>query len=1527
MKRILSLVLLLTLLVGMVPTVAQAETVQPTVENENVTFEGTNGFGTLLSEEIQDHQEEQEGYTAGYSIINLTVENGLATVEYSTLEEANLVVSLYSEDGLQLLVSGNVVVQAEETVAEVTLEGDMPEYFMASAYLLDIYDYSPLCASYDTPMYTKDMQELLASTVDDYDADKVLNLDDDKTTNFAVCADETKIIEYVDGVNTVIGADDETATYIIGNADENITDLQVGDVFVYAYSDDVILIVKVASVKINGTTATITGTDLELEEVFSYAKIEQNSGTSDITVDDTALEEGVTYEGIVDEGVQTYTSRALEGDTGVSSYLAYSWDKTFKRGNNLEASVKFLGTVGIDVNISLSYYISTKTQYFNFETNVGLKLAGSVTGKVEGKFPLGKWSTGIAGMKVGFEPEFKFEFEGKVEISLFAGLTIGLTYDTQSGLVVINGAPKVEPDFEIEGSVFIGIDLVPNIKALNGKVVEAKLSMPIGFQLDAAMRGTGMGESATQGDCVHGCKACVEIQLHFKIEGAASIKFFNSKKLTWKKNLAVVNVKIGDFYWSVDKGEFGKGQCPYIKYKVTVQTKIDDSRSISNINVVAIPKGSKTEIPLGKTNSNGVLTAYLKPDTYKFVADFTDKQYEKAATIVDSTKVILAKNGPTLTTIFNSGTYNEGNIIDPGAVVDSGKCGDNVYWTLYGSGLLTIDGSGEMTNYPTEKAPWDNYSLKSVRIADGVTSIGNGAFYQKFNLTSVIIPDSVTEIGTSAFEQCEGLTSITIPTSVTSIGASAFDGCSSLTSIVIPNGVSTIGFQTFWHCESLTSITIPDSITSIEAAAFCGCSNLTSITIPGSVTQIGYGAFENCDNLSDIYYNGTEMMWKQIDIDENHNEALVNANVHFEPGPVDGGSCGDNVKWLLEWTGEENILTISGTGKMTDYENYNDIPWREYWLDMDEIVIEPGVTTIGNYAFVNCEPMSVVIPDSVVRIGDYAFEWTEQITSIVIPDSVTSIGKGAFQYSMHLTDVTLSNNLTSISEDMFCGCEDLVSIVIPSGVVSVGSGTFADCCSLTDITIPESVNYIDRYAFEYCSELSNVYYEGSESQWSLINIEEDNGNLTSAIIHYNSSMTAVLTEYWINEEINQMTGADTPSLFSIFDGEYNTEVTDEYTLKTASFSGLVPGEQYVLLALVSIDIADVLATDNLLYIDQDVAPENGSLVFTYVQRVNTDSAYVMACGASQNNLKDAVVTFSRMLETEDTQSVDPVVSYNDRILEEGIDYVIVGTTDYTQKGTYSCYIRGIHNYSGGIECTYNVLCAHSEVQENTCVACGEIICAVSVDGEGNVVENFSSFADACTYAQISTTLCLQDNNAAMDLILPTGVNLDLNGYTLTADSVLTYSSSAIIDTSEDVSGLLKINDTDGNMISKDNSSLPVYDAKAGGYRFFAIDVQPCAVTGGNKYWFKIKTEKFAPLYELINADADVQIKVKMTWDGQTEDVYAAADLAFTKVWADRYNANEDIYITVTATEAEGLGNFKLIPMITSGSAEISGTEM
>jgi len=142
--------------------------------------------------------------------------------------------------------------------------------------------------------------------------------------------------------------------------------------------------------------------------------------------------------------------------------------------------------------------------------------------------------------------------------------------------------------------------------------------------------------------------------------------------------------------------------------------------------------------------------------------------------------------------------------------------------------------------------------LTSITIPNSVTSIGRGAFYRCTGLTSVTIPNSVTTIGCGAFTNCTRLASVTIGNGVTNIGDEAFFDCSRLTNVTIPNSVTSIGDGVFSRCTRLTSITIPNSLTSIEDYAFYGCSGLMNITIPNSVTSIGSHAFSECKGLTNI---------------------------------------------------------------------------------------------------------------------------------------------------------------------------------------------------------------------------------------------------------------------------------------------------------------------------------------------------------------------------------------------------------------------------------------------------------------------------------------------------------------------------------------------------------------------------------------------------------------------------------------------------------------------------------------------------
>ena len=175
----------------------------------------------------------------------------------------------------------------------------------------------------------------------------------------------------------------------------------------------------------------------------------------------------------------------------------------------------------------------------------------------------------------------------------------------------------------------------------------------------------------------------------------------------------------------------------------------------------------------------------------------------------------------------------------------------------------------------------------------------------------------------------------------------------------------------------------------------------------------------------------------------------------------------------LTWAIVDSTLTISGEGEMPDYIDYGDLeystPW--YYYLYKTVVIENGVTSIGNYAFCCSHMVSITIPTSVTRIGIDAFR-ASCLTSITIPNSVTSIGKGAFE-SCSLTSINIPHGVTRIEDDTFFLCVRLNSVTIPNSITSIGNSAFQHCVDITSIIIPNSVTHFANHAFENCLRLTS----------------------------------------------------------------------------------------------------------------------------------------------------------------------------------------------------------------------------------------------------------------------------------------------------------------------------------------------------------------------------------------------------------------------------------------------------------------------
>ena len=487
------------------------------------------------------------------------------------------------------------------------------------------------------------------------------------------------------------------------------------------------------------------------------------------------------------------------------------------------------------------------------------------------------------------------------------------------------------------------------------------------------------------------------------------------------------------------------------------------------------------------------------------------------------------------------------------------------------------------------------YNLISVVIPDSVTEIGAGAFMNCLNLRSITIGEGVSKIGIGAFNFmvqdnfCPMLVELVNKSSVDVhiynfassmpdgeeaaygelIELDVHDGESKIvnkddylfytkedthyligymgdnTDLILPesyNGNSYEIAPLAFAYYNIDSAVISDGVTKIGYGAFGACPNLLSVTIGSNVESIGIEAFVQCINLVEIINKSQHISTESIGVEDT-------VTIH------DGESKIKNIDgYIFNTTGESNIL-IRYRGNDTDLslpetcegENYEiggnvfikyditlvfiDSP--EMFISFDsmitsviipdsvtkihdeafescillsEVKIGNGVTSIGEYAFYDCYSLtSVTIPDSVTSIGDSAFSGCSSLLSVTIPDSVTSIGNYAFSGCSSLLSVTIPDSVTSIGYRAFTDCDSLESVVIGDSVTSIGSYAFEYCSSLVSVTIPDSVTSIGHSAFEYCSSLTDVYYTGTEEEWANIEIDNSYGSndyLLNATIHY-----------------------------------------------------------------------------------------------------------------------------------------------------------------------------------------------------------------------------------------------------------------------------------------------------------------------------------------------------------------------------------------------------------------------------------------
>ena len=1174
LKGALSLLLCMIMVFGaVIPSIAagRSNSSEASIEQDGLRLESTNAVGKVLAKAASEQTAQQSG---DYGIIDVEIAGNIVNVQINNEESCTVVVAVYDDDTGRMIGSGFCDAEKDADIVDVELNvSEVPEYYLLRVFLIDSQK-AALCEEYRYIEHTHNFIDAKSKTVDDFPDNVVLNLDESKTNNFAVVADEGIEIT-TDGVKNIL-ASSENDVYTFNNIDSQFDSLKVGDVISYTDGEQNSIVIKISSVKIQGNTAVIgSDADATIDELFSFLKIDNEfDGDGDkMSVDMTGVEEGIVYEGMekFDEEQQSPAKAPQKSKVDVSGTLDCPVWKISKKfgymgdgsGNNTgTATIEFKFEIKVSASYSLKAYYdadwewkwdfwNSYSSYYFFETvfEFNAKGTGSVTGTLSKEFYLGSITfVTPCGITCGVGFRLVFAASGSISLDLAKlSFKIGFRFDKDSGFKNLSSKPKIEliPTLKSELSVSLSLKVSPSVSLI--KVMEVAINPEIGikvsgtpFSLNPVDKITGKPDESK----VHTCSLCIDGSIKLFYTVSVSGRIFAKKA-----SITLVSTQewtVSKFYYSASTGklEFGK-TCPNILYCVTFTVVGKDGKALEGASV-NIGDGALYKFENGKpvkvggkvavTDDKGVAKAYYANGKHTATASKDNSEYSVSFTVMNAEEELKVK-------LNASGTDPDPN---PGGDTDPTPTPGILDKLTY----EIEDGKVTITDCDTSLS--GDIVLPSKIEGKSVTSIGSSAFENCSSLTSVTIPDSVTSIGSYAFWCCSSLTSITIPNSVTSIGYEAFDNCDKLnqinvdtantvyssengvlfnkdktelirypagktdTAYAIPDSVTSIGSSAFSDCSSLTSITIPDSVTSIGSSAFSDCSSLTSITIPDGVTSIDWSAFRDCSSLTSI--------------------------------------------------------TIPNSVTSIDSYAFSDCS------SLTSITIPNSVTSIGDHVFDGCKGLtSITIPDSVTSIGNDAFSYCSKLTSITIPDSVTSIGNWAFDGCSSLTSITIPDGVTSIGDHVFDGCKGLTSITIPDGVTSIGWHAFNWCDSLTSITIPDSVTSIGGCAFAYCSSLKDVYYSGTQEQWEKISIGNGNGSLTNATIHYGSSAPA--------ENARAMRAPAAPAAQNTSGAVY-----------TATAHNAVPGELYMLYAFSS-------GTDlsSLEYVAQ-LRADSSEVKFRYIPR-------------------------------------------------------------------------------------------------------------------------------------------------------------------------------------------------------------------------------------------------------------------------------------------------------------------------------------
>ena len=945
MKRLLAVLLASAMAFHLIPLQAIALSNRFSSSAPLETAENPDGLTQKNLEKLLRSSEETNSaeFSVENHITDIRINGRTAVVSCAAETEADLVVGIYADDAEEeLIASGTAdVAKTADGTAKVEIIGDIPEYYVVKGYLFEKEEHIPLCEPFKNSFYTKEIADIRNAVVQDFPEERVLNLDDDEQTNFAIVKQDITFVKAEDGFNKITQRDEESLTYTVSSAGDEIKNLHVGDVLVLDRPNETPIILRANNISVNGDTVTLSGDGtLRLEDVFSALKIEKSGSC---------------------QSVEELSGEAVTGSTTLKT------------------------------DYSVAVYLSENEKQISLSVENQVEGNSELTEKGEESVSFEPVSEVLArGVSLSMEPVVKISTENSANAKFLLRTEDGVRWDGSSHSTGKDPAAELKSPADV--SVTVEMELAPMLDIFNG-MTQMTLKTQTGIKAESTKKG---GEELEDG-VRHACKECYSVTKTEVSRVEAELRRSKGEKAQ-KEPLSKAEKTLGKTYHSTEYGTSGEGDCPNNSYRVRLTL---DGVKTEGVAIFRKDSGGALTV-IGATDENGAAEFYFVPGQYAFSAKTDGKEYNGECEVTDCPVEIVLKTKEEEDTeppeeiveAFGNCGENLRWIVDKNGVLTIDGNGEmRDYHSNPAMGKLPPWNEEELK----KRFGMENVSITKIVLKEGITRIGESAF-AGMKITEVSIPETVKAIGAFSFKACKALKKAELPKTLTKIGRDAFAECTALEEViyggsrkewseidirsgnellknakiiyqtvdepedeikdnetedkpnevgkedtpgegnkedepeddpngdrcgenltwelsengvlsiygngrmndyegtktpwnlqdvkgvVIENGVTTIGRNAFMGCKGLKEIQLPETVEVLGEGAFAD-SGLKRVTIPVSMCRIEENVFSGCE-LELVFYAGTKSEWRAIEILETGNTALFAQVIYCINGTI-----------------------------------------------------------------------------------------------------------------------------------------------------------------------------------------------------------------------------------------------------------------------------------------------------------------------------------------------------------------------------------------------------------------------------------------------------------------------------------------------------------------------------------------------------------------------------------------------------------------------------------------------------------------